>query len=83
LWCNEAAPVRVRVVDGGLDVTENGVIDEDDNLVNCDLNDEDPIGGEDVPTTDQVDIINGRVDVDEDGSVNGNDDVFFVKLFID
>ena len=83
LWCNDAAPVRVRIIDGRVDVTENGIVNTNDDLINCDLNDEDPIGGEDVPTTDQVDFINGLVDVNEDGVVNGSDDVFFVKLFID
>lgn len=83
LWCNDAAPVRVKIIDGQVDVTENAVINGNDDLFNCDLNDEDPIGGEDVPTTDEVTIRNGLVDVNEDNVVNGSDDLFFVKLFVD
>jgi hypothetical protein len=61
LWCNEAAPFKVDIIDGGFDVNEGGGINLNDDLVNCDLNDEQ--GG--FPTSNQVDIINGLVDVDE------------------
>ena len=83
LWCNDAAPVRVRIIAGGVDVTESGSVTVSDDLINCDLNDENPIGGISTPTNNQVDIINGLVDVDESGAVTIADDATDVQLFID
>jgi hypothetical protein len=84
LWCNDAAPVAVNIISGGVDVTQSGVVNTADDLSNCDLTDEN--GG--VPTTNQVDIINGLVDVNEDGVITeipggsgGLDDARDVQLF--
>jgi hypothetical protein len=83
LWCNDAAPVRVRIIDGGVDVTESGFVSGSDDLINCDLNDENSIGGVLTPTSNPVDIINGCVDVNESGVCDAVDDATNVKLFTD
>ena len=85
LWCNDAAPVRVRIIDGGVDVTESGFVSAADDLIDCDLNDENTIGGIVTPTSNQVDIENGCVDVNETLGVGCDalDDAPNVKLFTD
>jgi hypothetical protein len=47
-------------------------------LLNCDLNRE--VGG--FPTTEQVDIIDGGIDVTEGGLVNTADDANDIQLFV-
>lgn len=85
LWCNDAAPARVDILDAQFDVNEDGTISVSDDLSNCDLTDENNIGiGVHIPTTNQVDIVNGMVDVDEDYLVPeaADDDAANINLFV-
>ena len=81
LWCNGATPVRVDIINGLYDVTENGVVDSNDDLLDCDLNDENSIGGEQVPTRNRVTITDGLVDTNQIGGVTAADDAPNVQLF--
>lgn len=85
LWCDDHTPIRVDIIDGFVDVDEDGVLGEaTDDLFNCDLNDETagPAGANNgIPTTNQVDILNGKVDVTEIGGVTTFDDATDIQLF--
>lgn len=61
LWCNDAAPIRVDILNGKFDVDESGAVSTSDDLRDCDLNNE----NSGIPTTDQVDICDGLVEVTE------------------
>ena len=64
---------KADIIDGQVDVDENGVIGATDNLADVQL----------LLTTgaiDQVDIINGQVDVNEDAATNAADDLAGVVL---
>ena len=63
---------QADIIDGEVDVTEDGAVNTLDDLLNVDLNDEFVVN--------QVDIINGLIDVNEDGVVNAADDATNVDL---
>lgn len=85
LWCNDAAPIRVDIINGFVDLDEDGVLGEAaEDIVDCDLNDETdgPAGDNNgIPTSNPVNILNGRVDVTQGGVINASDAATDVQLF--
>jgi hypothetical protein len=73
LNCNDATSIQVDIIDGAVDVNENGAIGSADDAINCDMND---LVGEfpSTPGTNEVNITNGCVDVDQNGICPGNPD---------
>lgn len=69
----EAGTDEVNLIDGFVDVDQNGIVDGADDLVDVILlcNVAAPI---------QVDIINGRVDVTENRNITNSDDLFNCSL---
>jgi hypothetical protein len=81
LLFDDTAPIRVDIIDGRVDVNEDGLVNNADDLTDVDLNRKSyiAIGNR---FNDQVDIKNGLIDVNEDGIVNGADDVRNVTLLV-
>jgi hypothetical protein len=73
LFFNNNAPIRVDIMTGLVDVTENGSVTTFDDLSNLNL-------ASVPPTTNRMDIIDGFVDVDQNGTINALDDATDIRL---
>jgi hypothetical protein len=73
LFFGNNAPVRVNIILGRVDVTQNGSITTFDDLSSFNL-------ASFPPTTYRMDIIDGFVDVDQDGIISAADDATDIRL---
>jgi hypothetical protein len=73
LNCDDATSIQADIIGGAIDVNENGAIANTDDAFNCDMND--LVGGfSSTPSTLEVHITNGCVDVDKNGICPGGGD---------